>query len=209
MTRSDTLSSLDPKAPLVLDIHELSRRPGSSRTVSRSVPAPVSLGIQVLEVPAGSLIDLELRLESVMEGVLVSGTARARTVGECARCLVDLEDDLGVDLQELYAYPESEAGEDEAGRVEDDAIDLEPLLRDALVLAMPFRPLCTEDCPGLCPTCGVRLAEDPAHGHAEAPDPRWAVLAGLMVGDGSAAVPPGEDLHDLSRPGTAPGVDEE
>lgn len=209
MTRSDTLSSLDPRAPLVLDIHELSRRPGSSRTVSRTVLAPASLGIEVLRVPEGTPIDLELRLESVMEGVLVSGTARARTVGECARCLADLADDLEVDLQELYAYPESEAGVDEMGRVEDQAVDLEPLLRDALVLAMPFRPLCAEDCPGLCPTCGVRLAEDPGHGHDETPDTRWAVLAGLLPGDGPAAALPGADMHNLTRPGSGPGVDEE
>ncbi len=182
----------------MLDIHELSRRPGTSRTVSRSVPAPADLGIEVLGVPEGSPIDLELRLEAVMEGVLVSGTARAHLAGECARCLRDITDELEVDLQELYAYPESDAEEDEAGRVEDDAIDLDPMLRDAVVLALPFRPLCAEDCAGLCPECGERLADDPGHAHEERPDPRWAALAGLL-----------HDETDDRRPDSTSGPDEE
>ena len=77
-----TLSSLDLRSPLVLDIHELSRRPGSARQVSRTVPAPPDLGIEVVHVPAGSQVDLDLLLEAVLEGVLVSGTARTRTTGE-------------------------------------------------------------------------------------------------------------------------------
>jgi len=158
----------------------------------------------MLGVPQGDPVDLELRLESVMEGVLVSGTARARTVGECARCLVDLENPLEVDLQELYAYPESEAQSDEAGRVKDDAIDLEPLLRDAVVLALPFRPLCNEDCPGLCPTCGVRLAADPGHVHHEVADPRWAALAALLPDED-----PSDEMTDQTTPGTRPGQSEE
>ncbi len=187
------LLRLDPSAPLVLDTRELGRRPGSQREVSRSVPAPVDLGIEVIGVPEGDPVQLELRLESVMEGVLVTGSARARARGECARCLQDLDVELDVDLQELYAYPESDAEDDEAGRLVDDLIDLDPLLRDAVVLALPFRPLCRDDCPGLCPTCGVRLADDPEHGHDEVADPRWAALAGWT--------------HD-ERPGT-PGPDEE
>ncbi len=198
MTRSDTLSSLDPRAPLVLDIHELSRRPGSSRTVSRTAPAPSDLGLELVRVPAGDPLDLELRLEAVLEGVLVSGTARARTVGECARCLRDIEDVFEVELQELYAYPESEAESDEAGRVKDHAIDLEPLLRDALVLALPFRPLCTADCAGLCPTCGIRLDEDLGHVHEDIPDPRWSVLAALLA-----------DAPQQTTSGKRPGQDEE
>jgi len=198
----DTLSSLDHRAPLVLDIHELGRRPGSSRSVSRSVPAPTDLGTDVVTVPSGSQVLLELRLEAVMEGALVSGTARAQAVGECVRCLRDLDLDLEVDLQELYVYPESEAADDEAGRVLDDAIDLEPLLRDAVVLALPFRPLCREECPGLCPVCGVRLDHDPGHVHDEGTDPRWAALEALLTEEQRAE-------HDDTRAGAGPGQDEE
>jgi uncharacterized protein len=188
------LLSLDPHAPLVLDTHELSRRPGSERQVARSVAAPADLGTVVLGVPEGDPVELTVRLESVLEGVLVTGTARAHAVGECVRCLQPITMDVEVDLQELYAYPESDAEDDEAGRVVDDLIDLDPLLRDAVVLALPFRPLCSDDCAGLCPTCGVRLALDPEHGHDEQADPRWSVLASWS--------------HD-ERPGSMPGLDEE
>ena len=181
------MSHLDLRAPLVLDIHDLSRRPGTSRTVSRSVPAPADLGTELLGVPADSDIELELLLEAVMEGVLVSGSARTHVTGACARCLTELRRDLEVELQELYAYPESDAAEDEAGRIQGDAIDLEPMLRDAVVLALPFRPLCTDDCAGLCPHCGVRLADDPDHRHDEESDPRWAALATLLHDGGSVS----------------------
>lgn len=159
------------------------------------MPAPAGLGTPVLGVPEGEPVRLELRLESVLEGVLVTGTAQARAVGECVRCLQTVELPLEVDLQELYAYPESDAEEDEAERLVDDRIDLDPLLRDAVVLALPFRPLCSDDCVGLCPTCGARLADDPEHAHDEQADPRWAALLGWT--------------NDDDRPGRTPGPDEE
>jgi uncharacterized protein len=171
---------LDPRLPLVLDTRELGRRPGSMREVRFPAPAPEDLGLELIRVPAGSDIDLDLRLESVMEGVLVSGTATVDLVGECGRCLEPVSDTLTVDLQELYAYAESDAEEDEAARMEGDLLDLEPLLRDQVVLALPITPLCTEDCEGLCPQCGTRWAELPAdHGHEPA-DPRWAGLQELQ-----------------------------
>nr|WP_179617410.1 YceD family protein [Nocardioides marinisabuli] len=176
------MTSLDPRAPLVLDTRELGRRPGSQREVTLSVPAPADLGIDVLTVPEGSPVDIDLRLEAVMEGVLVTGTARAGLDGECARCLEEIHDDVEVTFQELYVYAEHQTShdeDDEVSRLEDDLLDLEPQLRDAVVLKLPFQPLCTEDCPGLCPDCGARLAEDPDHGHDEPIDPRWAGLAAL------------------------------
>jgi uncharacterized protein len=166
----------------VLDTRELGRRPGSERKVSRSVPAPADLGIEVLAVPEGSPVDLDLRLEAVMEGVLVTGTARAALEGECVRCLGPIHDEIEVDLQELYVYDDQHHDQDEDDEVSmlsHDLLDLEPLLRTAVVLALPFQPVCTEDCPGLCVECGARLADDPRHGHEAAIDPRWAGLTGL------------------------------
>jgi uncharacterized protein len=174
-------SKLDPRAPLVLDTRELGRRPGSQRTMSLSAEAPAELGIEVLGVPEGSQVQLDLRLEAVMDGVLVTGTASAELEGECARCLDPIEDAVTVDIQELYLY-EPASGDDEdddVSRLEDDLLDLEPVLRDAVVLALPFQPLCQDDCPGLCVECGARLADDPDHGHDEAVDPRWAALVEL------------------------------
>lgn len=179
---SEPLTSLDPRAPLVLDTHELGRRPGSQRQVSPTAPAPADLGIEVLRVPEGSPVEFDLRLEAVMEGVLVTGTADVVLEGECSRCLAELEDAILVDVQDLYLYDDQRASQeedDDTRRLEGDLLDLEPLLRDAVVLALPFQPLCRDDCPGLCPECGARLADDPDHHHDEAVDPRWSALADL------------------------------
>ena len=196
------MRTLDPRDPLVLDTRDLGRRPGSQRELSRTVAAPADLGIDMLGVPVGSDLILELRLESVMEGVLVSGIASVTLSGQCVRCLEPIGDRLDVQLQELFAYDESDAEDDEARRLEGDALDLEPLLRDAVVLALPFRPLCREECPGLCPVCGVRLDHDPGHVHDEGTDPRWAALEALLTEEQRAE-------HDDTRAGAGPGQDEE
>ena len=173
---------LDPRSPLVIDTREVGRRPGTMRRVHRTVAAPAGLGTDVIGVPEGSDLELDLRLEAVMEGVLVSGTARGRVRGECVRCLDTVDGDVEADVQELYAYPgRTPAGEedDDVRELEDEMIDLEPVLYDTLVPALPFQPLCRDDCPGLCSECGARLADDPGHTHVSA-DPRWAELAKLQ-----------------------------
>ena len=180
---------LDPRAPLVLDTRELGRRPGSERTVSVTAPAPADLGIEVLGVPEGSPVTFELRLEAVVEGVLVTGRAHAELTGECVRCLDAIQRGIDADLCELFVYDDPErqhagAAESEDGetsRMEGDLIDLEPLLRDAVVLGLPFQPTCTDDCPGLCVECGTRLADEPGHSHEAAVDPRWAALQRLST----------------------------
>jgi uncharacterized protein len=187
---------LDHRNPLVFDTHELGRRPGALQRLSRTVPAPRDFGIQgVIGVPEGAPVELELRLESVMEGVLVTGTARARAAGECVRCLEPLELPLEADFQEMFSYPDADdrgrvkaepaddAEEDEDRLfIEDGLFDLEPVLRDAVVLALPMQPVCQDDCLGLCSECGARLTDDPDH-HHDAVDIRWAALQGLVVTD--------------------------
>lgn len=150
------------------------------RTVTRTVPAPADVRGELIGPIPGSDLVLDLRLESVSEGVLVSGTIRVMLTGECARCLDPLTSHLEVDIQQLFVYPGNEIDEDdeddEIGQLVDDYVDLEPVLRDAVVLALPLAPVCREDCPGLCPRCGARLADvDPDHRHDEV-DPRWAGL---------------------------------
>ena len=176
---------LSPRAPLVLDTHELDRRPGSTITIAREVPAPADLGTEVIGVTEGSALRLELRLESVMEGVLVTGSVQGTAAGECIRCLTELEQDVDVDLVELYAYPgkrpDEDVEEDEVHELAGDLIDLEPVLRDAVVPALPFKPVCQPDCPGLCSQCGARLADEPGHAH-EIVDQRWSALQGLALG---------------------------
>ncbi|MFB9378153.1 DUF177 domain-containing protein [Kineococcus gynurae] len=177
---------LDPKAPLVLSTHELGRRPGSMRTLQRTVPAPADLGIAVIGVPEGSDLVLDLRLEAVMEGVLVSGTVQARAVGECVRCLTEVEQDVEVDVQELFAYPgktpvELGPDDDEIREVAPgELVDLEPAVRDAIVLELPFQP----ECDGPCQQdYEIGVAPDPtvAHAEPETADPRWAALQGLLT----------------------------
>ena len=177
-----TTPRLDPRRPLVLDVRELGRRPGSMRTVARTVPAPEDLGIELARVPAGEPLELDLRLESVVEGVLVSGTVTAAVTGECARCLGPVADRLAADVQELFAYEKSATeettDEGEVSHLVGDHLDLEPVVRDAVVLALPLSPLCRVDCGGLCPDCGEALDQLPAdHSHAAPVDPRWAALA--------------------------------
>jgi len=180
MMREHSPVHLDPRSPLVLDTRTLPRGPGAMRAVERTVPAPAALGLELIRVPAGEPITLSLRMESVSEGVLVSGRVRASLIGECGRCLREVSDALDVTFQELYAYAHSATDEttdeDEVGRIQGDLIDLEPALRDAVVLALPNHPLCRDDCPGLCPECGVHWDDLPeGHTHRKI-DPRWAAL---------------------------------
>jgi DUF177 domain-containing protein len=174
---------LNPRSPLVLDTRDLPRRPGAMRVIKRSVPAPESVGLELIGVPEGATLDLDLRMESASEGVLVSGTVTAPVEGECGRCLRLISDRLDVTIQELYAYAHSTTDEttdeDEVGRLQGDLINLESAVRDAVVLALPTNPLCREDCPGLCPECGVPRDELPADHSHEQVDSRWAALSHL------------------------------
>ncbi|WP_338109686.1 MULTISPECIES: DUF177 domain-containing protein [Rhodococcus] len=171
----------DRDSGLVLDVLSLGRRPGSMRTVHTVVPAPLRIGLDAIAIEEGTDVELDLRLEAVSEGVLVTGTVRADTVGECSRCLEPFEDSVELYLTELFAYPDSvteqTTDEDEVYRLVDDTIDLEPVIVDTVGLELPLRPLCSDDCAGLCPECGIRLAiAESGHGH-ERMDPRWAGLA--------------------------------
>jgi len=167
------------------------------RTVKRRVVAPPGLGTDFIGVPSGTDLELDLRLEAVMEGVLVSGGVRGRLAGQCVRCLDGVTDVIDVDLQELYVYPGRTPVDDETDddlrEIEDELIDLEPALRDAVVLALPFQPVCRPDCPGLCQECGEPLAGRSEHRH-ESVDPRWQALLGLVPDGG----PPGP-LHDEEK----------
>ncbi|MEO7058658.1 MAG: YceD family protein [Lapillicoccus sp.] len=190
------MNRLNPRNPMVIDTRELQRRPGSMQEVSRVVGAPEDLGTEVISVPMGAPVELELRLESVVEGVLLSGSVSATATGACVRCLETATYPVEVTLQELFAYPDraahhlevaAESDEDDVRELVDDLIDLEPVLRDAVVPALPFQPVCRVDCPGLCSECGALLAQDPDH-HHDLLDPRWASLSGLLgdAGRGSA-----------------------
>jgi uncharacterized protein len=177
-----------PRGALVFDMRTLGRQAGSAKTQQLTVPAPDDMRLELARVPVGADMQLDVRFEAVTEGVLVTGSATAPLAGECARCLAPLASTVTASFTELYLYPrdrhdqhdrsdENTEQDDEELYLDGDLLDLEPVLRDAVVLALPMSPLCREDCPGLCVECGVPLADaGPGHRHGDAPDPRWAAL---------------------------------
>ena len=158
--------------------------------LQQTVDNPARIGLDLVGIAAGAPLDLDLRVESVSEGVLVSGTVSAPVSGECSRCLTSFEERIHVEVTELYAYPDSlteaTTDDDEVGRVIADTVDLEQPIIDAVGLELSFSPVCRDDCPGLCATCGVVLADaEPGHHHDQI-DPRWAKLT-TMLGDNDGA----------------------
>jgi len=180
-------------------VYDLLHRPGEMRERTLSVTVPEDIGTGIIGVKAGSTLDIDLRMESLHDGILVTADVDGTASGECGRCLIDIEQPVEVEIQELFAYSQDEAFEYE---VQVDTIDLEPVIRDAVVLSLPFQPVCQEDCLGLCPQCGVRLLDNPGHEHEAPVDPRWAALAGL---DG--LIDAGNSPEDVA--GTSTGATEE
>lgn len=168
-----------PSGPLVIDIRDLGRQPGAGRDIVTTVPAPADLGLELIKIPQGSPLELDLRVESVAEGVLVTGNVRGTAIAECGRCLTETAELVDVSLTELFAYPGSKTDEttdDEVNRLVDDRVDLESVIRNEIVTELPLTPLCKPDCQGLCTGCGERLEDLPKDHSHELIDPRWAAL---------------------------------
>jgi uncharacterized protein len=188
--QNSTKARHHPTSPTAVDITRLGRRPGAMVTLRHTVSSPSRVGLDMIAIPQGAPLELDLRIESVSEGVLVTGTVAGPTVGECSRCLTPVNGRVQISLTELFAYPDSATEatteEDEVGHVVDNTVDLEQSIIDAVGLELPFAPLCTPDCPGLCPECGVALASEPDH-HHDRIDPRWAKLAGMLPPESDAS----------------------
>lgn len=168
------------KTPYTIPVYDLMHRPGEMREKQLDIVVPEGFGNAVIGIRDGSMLRIDARLESLHDGILVSGVVTATAEGECVRCLTPVTQRLRVEFQELFAYSFDEAFDYE---VHDDHVDLEPVVRDAVVLSLPFQPVCQDDCPGLCPECGARLLDDLGHEHEAPADPRWAALAGLELPD--------------------------
>lgn len=166
------------RSELVLDLRKLGLidRPGEWTRLDTTVPAPEDLRIEMIGVPEGSPMELALQLESVVEGIFVSGTVRAAAQGQDARTLEDLELPLDVAITELFVY-EREPGDEESYTVDRDRLDLEPAIRDAVVMALPFRPVKDEDEDG--EDFRYTLGEDLPESVPET-DPRWSALKNLL-----------------------------
>ena len=171
----------DPRAPLVIDTRDLPRRPGSSHRVSREVPAPPNLGSGLFAVAVGSPIQLDVLLESVVEGVLVTAEVAATVSGDCGYCLEPDSRDVRVNVRELFSYEPPEGlepdDEEDVALLVDDLADIEPAVRDAIVLALPFSRLCDDACPRL-----AAVLEDVTPDE-ERIDPRWDALRGAVPED--------------------------
>lgn len=164
------------KTPYTVDVYDLMHRPGEMREKALDITVPSEFGNAMIGIKTDSHLHLNLRMESLHDGILVSAEIDGTAAGECGRCLIEIEQAVQVEFQELFAYSSDEAFEYE---VHEDTIDLEPVIRDAVVLSLPFQPVCQEDCLGLCPECGVRLLDNPGHEHEAPIDSRWAALGNL------------------------------
>jgi len=162
------------KTPYTVDVRDLVNRPGTMQERTIDIRLPEDLGEGLVAVRKDSVLEADVRLESVHEGILATGDVTGTAAGVCGRCLIDIELPVQVEFQELFAYSLDEAFEYE---VQDDHVDLEPLIRDAVVLSLPFQPVCRPDCPGLDPETGQRLADSPELSPQHVPDPRWSALA--------------------------------
>ena len=186
-----------PANPFILNTHDLPRRAGEMREYQLDIPAHVRIGVPLIAVPEGDLVELDVRLESVTEGVLASADIYAIAHGECIRCLDPVEVVIDRKIQELYRYePTNEKGRkkrrddedvdlegEEELQMEGDLMDLEIPVIDAIILTLPVNPLCSEECLGLCPDCGEKWENLP-EGHAhEVIDARWSGLDGLDFGN--------------------------
>jgi uncharacterized protein len=163
-------------SPLSLNVRDLVHRPGEMRERTLEVPAPEQFGAGAAVVADGTPLDLEIRLEGLHDGILVSAVIDTVASGECVRCLDPVTIPVQVEFQELFAYSPDEAFD---FAVQDDHVNLEPVVRDAVVLALPFQPVCRPDCPGLDPETGEKLADHPEKPVREVLDPRWAALEGF------------------------------
>ncbi|MBO0979457.1 DUF177 domain-containing protein [Microbacterium sp. SD291] len=169
--------------PFVLPVRDIVRRPGEMREHAFTVSLAEQWGEGIVTYEKGSEMHLDVRLESVHEGILVSGAADAEYSGVCGRCLLEITRPVEVEFQELFAYPGQEETDFE---VQDDHVDLETLVRDAAVLSLPFQPVCQPDCPGLDPNTGERLTESTGTEQAAPIDPRWSALQQITDQDGKA-----------------------
>lgn len=174
------MTATSPEA-LVVRVGSLLRRPGDQREEVLDVCLE-DLVVLGSRVPDDAPIHLELHLESLNDGVVVSGPVSFTWSGQCRRCLAPLTGTLSPTVQEIFVRDPVEG---ETRPLAGDELDLEPVVRDAVLLDLPMAPLCRPDCAGLCPECGADANLEPCSCSAPETDPRWAVLDALQLDDGN------------------------
>ncbi|TDS80913.1 YceD family protein [Amnibacterium kyonggiense] len=167
------------RSPYIQNVRDLVRHPGEMRERRLDITVPEHMGEGLVAVQEGSHLDVDLKLESLHEGILASGTVVGRADGECARCLAPVSLPVEVEFAELFGYPADEPFDHQ---LDGDLLDLEPVVRDAVVLALPFQPECVDGCEDLELGPGISLITADAEREKPA-DPRWAALQGFSAQD--------------------------
>lgn len=159
---------------LLVDVRDLSGGAGATKEIAKRVSVP-GLRTPLGWVEESDEVQLDLSAEGLVDGVGVWGRVSGTMHLACSRCLKEYEEGFEQPVDEVFYY---EGGEEKGGyEVRDATIDLEPVIRDVVVLAIPGRPLHDPGCKGLCPECGADLnVVEGVHTH-ERIDPRWSALA--------------------------------
>jgi len=151
---------------------------------------------EILSVQLDPELDLKdligtARVTRTAQGLLLQVRMKATVQAQCVRCLEEFEQPLNIDFTELYAFSPNSITESGLMVPETGKIDLAPLIREEMFVAIPIGPLCREDCRGLCSICGEPL-DGADHNHEDTPvDPRLDVLRSLLSRVQSE--PPAED----------------
>jgi DUF177 domain-containing protein len=166
---------MSPSSPFRIPVADLLKRSGASRAERVRAPLP-GLGSASAEVPLSEPVEVDITLERVSEGIVVRGTVHARWHAVCSRCLTAVAGEVATHVDELF---ERHPLAGETYLLDEDVVDLEPMVRDALVLDLPTMPLCRPDCAGLCAQCGIDHNVASCDCSTEELDPRWAALRSL------------------------------
>ncbi|MCF8528666.1 MAG: DUF177 domain-containing protein [Aquiluna sp.] len=161
----------------LIPIKDLLNHPGNMQEMDLKIVLEGPIGTELVKLETGDALDIFLRLESVHEGILATGEVEAAAKTICSRCLDSMNLEIEVDFQELFAY--SSTSDDELV-VSGELIDLEQVVIDSVVLSLPFQPVCSPDCLGLCAGCGEKLSETHEHQHENPVDPRFNALKDLL-----------------------------
>jgi uncharacterized protein len=163
------------KNPFRVLVTDLIGRPGAHR--AERITGPVQIDMDLERVDASRPVAVDVRLEALADEILARGSVSYTAVLQCNRCLTEWTDEGSVEFTQVYGPKQDE---DILPIERDGHIDLEPVVRDEVGLALPLVPLCREDCRGLCPTCGTDLNTAPCSGHADEIDSPFGALRQLL-----------------------------
>lgn len=184
-------------SPWAVSVAQVASRPGQSKQIDTTFPAPSGIGDEIVGVDEGADVHVVGSFDSIVDGLILTARISAPVHAECTRCLTPIKRDWMVDVTTFFPYEDTsgKSGKDEevdivAGEDESEDTyplldggawaDLEALLRDTLVEELPLQPLCRPDCKGLCSQCGIDLNDNPDHRH-DVTDIRFAALEGLKA----------------------------